>query len=71
MHEVPGAVDLQLSESQDRVVVLLGGPAEQRPHPGHQLLFCEGLREVVVRAGVEGGHLVLDGIAAGQHHNWY
>ena len=38
---------------EQRLVALAGGPAQQGPDPGQQLGQPEGLRHVVVRAGVE------------------
>ena len=41
----------------------------QRPDPGEQLVEVERLREVVVGAGVEAAHHVLDGVARGEHQD--
>ena len=41
----------------------------ERPQAGGQLLEGEGLHEVVVRAGVETGDPVPDGVARGEHED--
>ena len=42
-------------------------PAHRGPEPGQQLVHAERLGDVVVGAGVEGGHLVGLGVAHRQH----
>src|SRR4051812_13328407 len=41
----------------------------QRPKPGGELLVRERLDEVVVRACVEAGHPVPDGVTRGEHQD--
>jgi hypothetical protein len=48
------------AESPDR----RGRAAQQRPHPGQQLLERERLRQVVVGAGVQAGHPLGDRVRA-------
>jgi hypothetical protein len=65
------AVQRQVGEAQLRVLALarrLGAP-QQRAQPRLELLQCERLDEVVVGAGVQAGHAVVDGVARGQHQH--
>ena len=65
---MPG-VEGQVGEAQDLVVAGRGAAAEQGPDPGQQLLQGEGLDEVVVGAGVEPGHPVVDRGPGGEHEH--
>ena len=67
-HLPPGRAQLEVGEAQH----LVGGgvdAAQQRAHAREQLLEREGLDDVVVRAGVEAGDAVADGVARGQHQH--
>ena len=57
--EVPHPVILGL--------LLLLGPAEHRPHPGHQLHHAEGFGDEVIRPAVQAHHPVILRVLGGQH----
>ena len=59
---------VDVGEAQD-VGVRAAGAAQERAQPRMQLLERERLHEVVVRAGVEPGDAVADGVARGQHQH--
>src|SRR5690348_8894231 len=62
-----GQVDDQVADPHLRLLSVGGDPAADRPDPGQQFVHREGLGHVVVRARVQGLHLVRAIRAAGQH----
>ena len=52
-----------------RALVDRAGAAHERPQPGHDLLEAERLGDVVVAAGRQPGHPVLDGVAGGEEQD--
>ena len=66
------AHDLKLLAAQPDGALAAGAAAllaGERPQTGQQLFGFKGLGEVVVRAGVQPGHLVLQGGTGGEHQN--
>ena len=59
----PEVADLELGRPLDAAA------PRERAQPREQLGEGEGLRQVVVRAGVEARDAILDGVARGQHQN--
>ncbi len=63
-----GAVERDVGEPQQRRVAV-GAAPQQRAHAREQLVEVERLHDVVVRAGVEPGDPVGDGLTRGQHQH--
>jgi len=61
-------VELEVCECELLVVAVVCSPQE-RAHAGQKLLEREGLRDVVVRSGVEPGNAVADLHARGEHED--
>jgi hypothetical protein len=69
-HHPPRQIDTQAARRQHRLLRRRRlAIAQQRAQPGHQLAGGEGLGDVVVGAGVEGGDLLALGVAGGEDEN--
>jgi hypothetical protein len=66
-HSFGGEVDGERAQGDRWLVAFRSCAMEGYAQAGEQLVHAEGLGEVVVGAGVEGGHLVL---SCGQHDDW-
>ena len=66
-----GQIQLQIADAEHIRFLLLGphgqGAPLQCPQPGQQFLNGERFDQVVIDAGIEGFHLVLDLVVAGEH----